>query len=530
MRSLRPLLVTSALGAGGLLLVSCGGSGGSGGGASTAAPVTSSVAPVPSSSVPVAGPRLVGARWADTDGSRSVTAGDEVTLTFDRSVRLGPADASRDLAVGAGDTLGAGATLRAGGKAEEVVVVLGAGPGLSLWRTYLPGQAPGAGASPALVALAAGRVADALVGATGDPAVDGRAVPVVVADPDAAPFDSGRRFVDPPLATARAVYGNLHAHTGFSDGQLDPAAAHAHVKGLPAGHGLDFMATSDHLEQLTAPTWSATQNMADAAQVAGSYVTLRGYEWGHGYILPLGWYNHINIIGSPYLPALGATMTPSDLYAEVLARGFSDGAIGIFNHPYIHKPPLVYDQWDDFRHDAAADKLMSLIDCEGKGSEQSPDLGFLPALAKGWRVAPSSNQDNHSPNWGDKDDQRTGLWLVDLDRPSIIRAVREGRAFSTSDRNAKVRLIADGALWMGSTVAGPGRVALRVEADDADGEPFARIDLVSNGVVVASQPIGGGGPVVFETTLDPQVDAYVFARVYQADGDELFSAPIYVDR
>lgn len=529
MVELRPLLVASGLSAAGLLLVSCGGSGGSGGGASTAAPVTSSVAPVPSS-VPTAGPRLVGARWADSDASQSVSAGDEVTLAFDRAVRLGPADATRDLAVGAGDTLGAAATLRAGGRAEEVVVVLGAGASLSLWKTYLPGQAPGAGASPALVALAPGRAPDALVGATGDPAVDGRAVPVVVADPDGAPFDSGRRFVDPPLASARAVYGNLHAHTGFSDGQLDPAAAHAHVKALPAGHGLDFMSTTDHLEQLTAPHWSATQNMADAAQVAGSYVTLRGYEWGHGYIPPLGWYNHINIIGSAYLPGLAAAMNPTDLYAEVLARGFSEGAIGIFNHPYIHKPPLVFNQWDDFRHDAAADKLMALIDCEGKGSDQSPDLGFLPALAKGWRLAPASNQDNHSPSWGDKDDQRTGLWLVDLDRPSILRAVREGRAFSTSDRNAKVRLIADGTLWMGSTVAGPGRVALRVEMDDADGEPFARVDLWSNGAVVATRTLGGPGPVVFETTLDPQVDAYVFARVYQADRDELFSAPIFIDR
>src|SRR5262245_43730779 len=83
-----------------VLLASCGGSGGSGGGASTAAPVTSTsssgVVPTPPPTGAGA-PLLSAARWRDLDQSRSVTAGDEVVLTFDRAVRLDAPDVGRDL-------------------------------------------------------------------------------------------------------------------------------------------------------------------------------------------------------------------------------------------------------------------------------------------------------------------------------------------------------------------------------------------------------------------------------------------------
>lgn len=505
----------------------CGGGGGSSSGSAAAAVTSATPAPTtsataagtPSTAVPSIGsPSLLAARWEDADGSRAVSAGDGVVLTFDRPVRLQAADPALDLTLAPGDEPGAGATLAAGAAPEQVVLRLGASPRLSLFGTYQPGRAAGPGRSPAVVGL---RRLDAFPSPTGEPAAAAAPVQVVADDP---PVYQGRAYTDPPLAAARAAFGNLHAHTGYSDGLLDPAGAHAHARPF-----LDFMATTDHLEQLTTAHWDATHRMADAANATGAYVTLVGFEWGHGWIPPLRWYNHINIVGTNHVVALQTTLTPSGLYREALRLGYPDGAIGIFNHPYISKPPLVYDQWDDLAYDGAADKLMVLVDCEGNGSRQTPQLGYLPALARGWHLAPGSNQDNHHANWGDQDDGRTGVWVETLDRASVLRALREGRAFSTGDKNARVRLIANGRLWMGSTVVGAGPVALRVEADDQDGEPFAKLELWSNGQVLSTQT-PGAGPVRFDAAFDPPHDAWVFARLYQQDGQELFSAPIYVDR
>ena len=64
-------------------------------------------------------------------------------------------------------------------------------------------------------------------------------------------------------------------------------------------------------------------------------------------------------------------------------------------------------------YDGAADALMALVDCEGKGSQQAPGLGYLPALAAGWHLAPAWNQDNHRADWGDTLPRRVRAELLD---------------------------------------------------------------------------------------------------------------------
>lgn len=504
-------------------LAACGDGSSSGGSSSTVAGATGVVTSA-SSSTTGGAPRLIRARLRDADADGRAGAGDLLVLAFDREVREAGADPLVDLTLAPGDSLGAGAAFERGAAAEELWVRLGAAPRLSLTGTWRPGRAAGPGASPASVQVVAGSLA--ITGATGDPAAAAAPVAVHLEDPDAAAEYHGRPVTAPAPGAARPVFGNLHAHTGFSDGVDDPARALAHAR----AHGLDFMATTDHLEQLLDPTWNRTLFMADAADAPGAFVALPGWEWGHGYQPPLGWYNHVNVVGARTRAPLLDTISLHGLYREAQRQRREDGAIGIFNHPHIDKPPLVYNNWDGFVYDGAADALMALIDCEGKGSPQAPGLGFLPALAAGWHLAPAWNQDNHRADWGDRDEGRTGVWVETLDRPSLLRGLREGRVFSTSDRNARVRLLADGALWMGSTLTAAGPHVVRVEADDPDGELTARIDLWSNGQIIASQPVNAAGPVAFELTVDPTVDAYVFAHVVQQDGDDLFSAPVYIDR
>lgn len=511
---LPPILV--ALVAATIALGACGDGGSSGSSGSTTSAITSAIPPA-------GAPLLTTARLHDDDGDGRPSTGDRLLLTFDREVRAS-GDPRLSLILAPGDDLGGAAAFELNVLPAEAIVRLGVAPTLSIFGTWMPNRPAGPGASPATVSVAPG--VTTITGATGDPAVSGPAIAILLAHPDQGAEEQGRPFTTPALTSARPVFGNLHAHTGYTDGVQDPARALAHAR----AHGLDFMAVTDHLEQLFDNTWAESKRMSDAADTPGTFVALPGWEWGHGYQPPLGWYNHVNVVGTTRRVDLLDTLTLPGLYREALTHCHPEGAIGIFNHPSINKPPLVYNNWDGFVYDGAADKLMALVDCEGAGSPQLPGLGFIPALGRGWRVAPAWNQDNHRDDWGDKDEGRTGVWVETLDRASLLRAVREGRAFSTSDRDARVRLIANGTLWMGSTITAPGPLALRVETGDAGNETIARIDLWSNGHVITTQPVNATASAIFELTVDPATDAYYFAHVVQQDGDELFSAPIYVDR
>ncbi len=518
-----------ATGAAALLALSCseGGSGGSGqtgaapvnGAAPGAAPGASSGQPAPAAALPA--PGLVSATFLDRDGDRRPSRGDRVDLEFDADADLSGL-AVADLALLGNDTFGGGAAVAAAGP-RTAAVTLGDAPRLALYDTYRPGRGPGPGASPAAVALARPAAVTAPGGAPAARA--GRPVPVLV--PRAARESyQGERF---PVSTSRpAFYGTLHAHTGFSDGKLDPARAFdwARTQG-----GLDFFATTDHLEQVTPfpSRWAETKRMADAATVDGQFVALHGYEWGHGvarlFPLPLKMYNHVNVFADDLVPIAGS-LTATGLYAEVSA--LPEGAVAKFNHPgSYHKPHIEVSNWDDYRYDGRADLRFALMRCHAR-SDDDDAHGLIPALDAGWHLSPASSQDNHEADWGSRDDFRTGLYLDRLARADVLQAMREGRAFSTSDRNASVRLVADGEVFMGGTVHGPGPVALRVEWGDADGEALAQVEIVTANGAVIHAVAGPAGPV--DVTVDPPADAYFYARLRQQDGGVLYSAPVYVDR
>jgi hypothetical protein len=475
-------------------------------------------------------PTLAKASYRDANGSRAIDKGDALVIVFDAPVRLSGFDPSRDLALAPGDDLGAGATAAPDpSRRDTVIVTLGAQPRLSVFGTYSPGAPPGPGKSPATVALASGRKRDAVVDvASGAPAAD--APPAAVYAEDGSRFVyQGRVYAETSTSAARAYFGNLHSHTGFSDGELDPAQAWDYARNKAK---LDFMCVTDHLEQISDAHWDLTQKMADAANAPGTFVTLVGFEWAHGWIPPLGWYNHLNVIGTTHRISVPRTVALSGFYQDSVDLCLPDGAVGKFNHVFIRKPHLQFNQWDDFAYDPRADLLMRLIRVEGNGSDQTKELGLIPALDKGWHVSATSSQDNHDADWGTANDRRTGVWLPSLDRASLMTALREGRTFSTDDKNATIRLLADGAIWMGSTIARPGPVRLTVDVQDPDpGDGFAKVEIVGrHGAVVASKDLKGAGSGTFDLVVDPAEDSFFWAHAIQTDGDELFSAPIFVDR
>ncbi|MFH1810448.1 MAG: hypothetical protein ABIJ09_17035 [Pseudomonadota bacterium] len=311
-----------------------------------------------------------------------------------------------------------------------------------------------------------------------------------------------------------AYFGNLHAHTSYSDGQATPGQAFAHARGA----GLDFMWITDHREQLTSAEWSACRNQADTANASGSFVAGCGYEMcifsTAGTKL-----GHLNLLFTGALIA-----KPVGLPALYAALAECSPCAGQWNHP----------PWPgtfrDYAHHASGDGAMRLMELSGGGAWDDKWAAYFGALQKGWLASPTSNEDNHSRNWGDSH-RATGLWATELSRTALRQAVRQRRTFAAFDDTATIKLIADDVCFMGSVLHGLGRTELKVVARDRQAnDGFRRIMLFGpDGGELASRACNGDNPCT--ATFSRRVDAATFfvALAMQSDGDQLVSAPIWFE-
>lgn len=319
-------------------------------------------------------------------------------------------------------------------------------------------------------------------------------------------------------ASGLEVYwGNLHAHTAFSDGEQEPADAFAYARRTA---GLDVLVVTDHLEQIYLPTrWSDCKEQADAADEPGAFVAACGYEYGSGFDALFRSTGHNNVFANPDLfPAVQLDF--HDFYASLAA---CPDCIGQFNHPGSEG----VQHWNHFEYHADVDERMNLYEFN---SDPAWEM-YFEALDAGWHVSPVWNQDNHSADWGTANDHRSGFWLSSLTRAGLYEAFRARRTFASGDRNAWVRVMADGDCWMGSDLRGvPPNVELLVEAGDSDPtDSFRAVELWGPGrTLLDNADCGGGSSCAVTFVVEVSGPTYAVARLYQDDGEFLVAAPVWL--
>jgi hypothetical protein len=318
--------------------------------------------------------------------------------------------------------------------------------------------------------------------------------------------------------TYQAYFGNLHSHTSNSDGTGEPADAYTYARYTA---GLDFLAVTDHLEQIgnipiIDPEWSGCQDDADDATVNGTFVGIAGWEWGspvHG---------HVNVFNTNDLITdavnLWYTTDLPAFYNWVLTHA---PAFAQFNHP---GDEIYFTNWNNFAYVSnALDNVFPLI--EFQTVQEATDYYEL-ALAQGWHLSPVWNQDNHSADWGTKNDCRAGIWATSLTRQALFNAINAGRTFATMDKNAKIWIDLSGTP-MGGQLPIQILMPLHLYLSDANNESWLSIQLVTkNGVLMDLGVHTGNLDTTFNINLT--TDQWVFVRAIQADGNYLWSAPVYV--
>ena len=244
-------------------------------------------------------------------------------------------------------------------------------------------------------------------------------------------------------------------------------------------------------------------------------------EWG---VINKG--GHVNIFNSDQLlgwekngkgELLADLATPRSDYAALYTLMRERGWVGQFNHP---------SQSGQFLVNGTA---FSTNDREGETRRSNYEAACNMLLEAGFHVAFSTNQDNHCANWGTAYTNRTGVLIpagAALSRDSFVEALKARRVFATMDKGSQLVLTANGRM-MGERFTNSGALNLVTHFASTAGKQVATVAIMEgvpgrNGTV--TQLVDAA-----TANFTPSVGAhFYYAKVTQADGNILWSAPVWV--
>jgi hypothetical protein len=344
-----------------------------------------------------------------------------------------------------------------------------------------------------------------------------------------------------PGGGERLLHADMHNHTRLSDGAGRPQDAFASMRAA----GLDVAAITDHAFGANAQycidddAWRLLGELADAADEAGGFVALRGFEWTS---MSVG---HLNVWGSSSftlplpLAADGAPQAvavdpgPEDDPAAIAAfydwlAADPQRALVSFNHPGRED-----GRFGRFRFDARLVDRVVGLEMFNRGDDylfEGVDMGgaapLVECLDAGWRVGLMGVTDEHGTDWGFPVDLgRTGVWARGHDRGALRAAMAARRMFATRERGLRVDAAVEtsrGPVPMGSRVdheRGDLRFVLDVHGGaDSVGRPL-RLQVLQTGhplpTVVAEEDVvaPAAGTVAVSAPVDRADGDWVVLRV-----------------
>ena len=350
--------------------------------------------------------------------------------------------------------------------------------------------------------------------------------------------------------TYNLYFGDLHAHTSYSDGVGTPWDAFAQAK---AG-GADFFATTDHVHYpygqvvMTPELWADTQAAA-RYYTSSDFVAMAGYELWLPYDGEVNVYNTDTIYrnesnpgGHGYNNGLHeSTQTVLETFYDWAAK---TGAIGQWNHPSSSAGPFErgfnnspLNNFRDFAfYSPYRDEGMSLL--ENFGTPEY-EFSYIMALDAGWHVMPAANSDTHSADWITGYELRTVLLAPSLTPNNLYDAMKANRGYATQDSNLRITYTLNGAI-MGSILSpsGPSYVA-NIHIEDPDktaSDAITMVEIVSDGGQVVARIPADANKVDLTVTLSSTSAHYFYVRVttmsnqYGVEGFTAWTAPVWTGR
>ena len=363
-------------------------------------------------------------------------------------------------------------------------------------------------------------------------------------------------------------FGNLHAHTAFSDGNKDsstsgvgrPDGSYAYAK---LSQDFDFLGISEHNHYSSNhnPGFKLSRyqpgiTMANAANQDGTFLSLFGMEYGissnnnghvviYGFNQLIGWESNVG----------GQTGNNYDIYnpksdydALFWKVKNNPNAFCYLAHPY----------WTDFSKDgtdstaiafstynAMYDSAIVAVPLRsGNAFSTFTDYSdystgdyfnyYKKMLYIGYHLGIGYDHDNHYTNFGRSNGGRLVILAPSLTRTNLTTAMQQMHFYGSDDSNAKIEFTMNGTTVMGSIVTGNFYPTFDVIHNDPDGEDADTIRIwkgYKNSGGLWAQIVHTSYKNNTATFTDHNIisntEYYYFAEIKQKDNQWIVTSPIW---
>ncbi len=283
----------------------------------------------------------------------------------------------------------------------------------------------------------------------------------------------------------KIYYGGLHSHTSLSDGVAMPEDAFKYARDVA---GVDFWAVTDHWDRLDfvgslgklgnyikdssmnpEKRFQLIKEQAYKEEVPNKFIAIRGFEWNYDDI------GHINVFNTDTFIKFSEGQSLEDFYNWL--RKQNPEAVAMFNHPSGEGLNI----WNNFEYYEDLDKI---IDCIEVSNGDFDDYGdrvqyYFISLDKGWHLGPTATEDNHGFNWGTSSENRTAVFIDELNEEKILRALKSHNFYATTDKNLQLYFFANDNP-MGSKLS-ENEINFYIKVIEPDGDKINKVTLYTNG-------------------------------------------------
>jgi hypothetical protein len=338
-------------------------------------------------------------------------------------------------------------------------------------------------------------------------------------------------------ALPRIYWGDLHGHSGLSDGTGTPEDYYRYARDIAA---LDVSALTDHdhwgMQPLavTPALWEEIRHQTEAFHEPGRFVTLLGYEWtswlhGHRHVLYFGDEGRVLSSVDPRFES------PLQLWDAL--RGHP--ALTITHH--TAGGPIATN-WA-IPPDPELEPVTEVASVHGSSeAPDSPRVIYQPvkgnfardALDRGYRLGFVGSGDSHDghPGLSHLASPSGGLVAIladELTRESVRAALLARRVYATNGPRIVLHVTLDGRP-MGSAMPAGADGSRVLEIVAVTQGTLDRIDLVRSGAVVRTFTGTGSREMrLSEPVDDLEPGEYLYVRVVQTDSGAAWSSPFFVD-
>ncbi len=334
------------------------------------------------------------------------------------------------------------------------------------------------------------------------------------------------------LPEHRIYWGDIHGHTGISDG-LGDSCAEYFAYGRDVAR-LDVCALTDHGHF----DWPQTQEAVRAFYAPGSYVTLLAQEAGARS-------DHVNYyFRTDDAPHVERWTTDYADLQDLILNQYNAG-----EEPQVIAGPhhFSYARGDDrYPFGVWDDRVMRFVEVySSHGTSEYPenprpvngptamDSKFMDyGLAQGLRFGVIGASDNHDSRpghtiWGHYPGGLAGFLAPELTREAIWQSLWNRRTYGTSLDRIYVEFTVNGAV-MGSEIEADGPVRVVYEViGQTDG---VTVELVRDGAVIRSDETDDGMVRVEAEDTPDSANTWYYLRVLQDNGERAWTTPIWVAR